>query len=147
MGGPSQFSKRLLAFFFQIGPFVLFVLYTVLLSPAVPYAVVVVLIFLCAAQPVPVVLYAVLQIRIVLGPALLVLFVSHGVHILLSVLLVVLPVLGVFHVVLLVPNDLCAALHAFVVLCVDGRLRALYIETFGRDGDKMMHSPLLRLLS
>lgn len=129
-----------------MGPFVLFVLYAVLLSPAVPYAVVVVLTVLYAAQPVPV-LCAVLQIHIVLGPALLVLFVSYGVHGVLSVLFVLLLVLGVFYVVLLVPTDLCAALHAFVVLCANGRLRGLCIQNFGRDGNKMIHSPLLRLLS
>lgn len=95
----------------------------------------------------PVVLYAGLRIYIVLDPALLVLFVSYGVHRFLSVLLVVVLVLVVFCVVLLVPTDLCAALHAFVVLCVGGRPRGLCIQIFGRDENKMMHSPLLRLVS
>ena len=95
----------------------------------------------------PFVLYALLQIYIVLGPALLVLFVSYGVDRVLSGLFVVLLVLVVFYVVLLGPTDLCAALHAFVVLCMDGHLRGLCIQTSARDEGKMMHSPLLRLLS
>ena len=95
----------------------------------------------------PVVLYAGLQLHIVLGPDLLVSFVSYDVHRVLSVLLVFLLVLVVCYVVLLVPTDLRASFHAFVVLCVDGRPRGLCIQTSGCDEDKMVRSPFLRLLS
>ena len=48
---------------------------------------------------------------------------SYGVHLLPSVLFVVLPILVVCYMVRLLPIDLCAALHAaLVVLGVDGGL-------------------------